>query len=137
VNRGKVVRAVLAVTILVISVVFVLTESPRLGLDLRGGTQITLETRNSPAVKADREATERTVEVLRLRVDALGVAEPAIAQSGERRIIVELPGVNDAGQAAAVLGARRSSPSTRFSARRQHNRLSPHQPRGRSRARWC
>jgi|SRR6185437_1499317 len=54
VNHGKVVRAVLAVTILVISVVFALTESPRLGLDLRGGTQITLETRDSLAVKADR-----------------------------------------------------------------------------------
>jgi SecD/SecF fusion protein len=104
VNHGKVVRAVLAVTVLVISVVFALTESPRLGLDLRGGTQITLETRNSLAVKADRESTERTLEVLRLRIDALGVAEPAIAQSGERRIIVELPGVNDAGQAAALLG---------------------------------
>jgi len=104
VNHGKVVRAVLAGTVLVISVVFALTESPRLGLDLRGGTQITLETRNSLAVKADRESTERTLEVLRLRVDALGVAEPAIAQSGERRIIVELPGVNDAGQAAALLG---------------------------------
>ena len=102
-NHGKVVRAVLAVTVLVISVVFTLTESPRLGLDLRGGTQITLETRNSLAVKANRESTERTLEVLRLRVDALGVAEPAIVQSGERRIIVELPGVNDAGQAAAVL----------------------------------
>ena len=75
-NHGKVVRAVLAVTVLVISVVFALTESPRLGLDLRGGTQITLETRNSLAVKADRESTERTLEVLRLRVDALGVAEP-------------------------------------------------------------
>jgi len=50
------------------------------------------------------ESTEWTLEGLRLRVDALGVAEPAIAQSGERRIIVELPGVNDAGQAAAVLG---------------------------------
>jgi SecD/SecF fusion protein len=104
VNHGKVVRAVLAVTVLVISVVFALTESPRLGLDLRGGTQITLETRNSLAVEADRESTERALEVLRLRIDALGVAEPAIAQSGERRIIVELPGVNDAGQAAALLG---------------------------------
>jgi hypothetical protein len=51
VNHGKVVRAVLAVTILVMSVVFALTESPRLGLDLRGGTQITLETRDSLAAR--------------------------------------------------------------------------------------
>ena len=65
----------------------------RLGLDLRGGTQIVLETRDSPTVKADAEATDRALEVLRRRVDALGVAEPTLARSGERRIIVELPGV--------------------------------------------
>ena len=42
--------------------------------------------------------------MLRRRVDALGVAEPTITQSGDRRIIVELPGVHDPKQAAAVLG---------------------------------
>jgi len=104
VNRASVVRAVLAFTVLALSVFYVLTKPPRLGLDLRGGTQIVLETRDSPTVKADRESTERTLEVLRRRVDALGVAEPAIAQSGERRVIVELPGVHDPRQAAAVLG---------------------------------
>ncbi|MFF3254177.1 protein translocase subunit SecD [Actinacidiphila glaucinigra] len=76
----------------------------RLGLDLRGGTQIVLETRSTPSAPAGAEATARTVEVLRGRIDALGVAEPAIAQSGDHRIIVELPGVEDPAQAAAVLG---------------------------------
>src|SRR5262249_29096405 len=94
----------LALTVLALSVLFVLTKPPRLDLDLRGGTQIVLETRDSVAVKADRESAGQTLEVLRRRVDALGVSEPAIAQSGERRIIVELPGVQDPRQAAAVLG---------------------------------
>src|SRR5215472_3379615 len=98
------VRAVLAFIVLALSVTFVLTQSPRLGLDLRGGTQIMLETRNSPTLKADRESTERTLEVLRRRVDMLGISEPTIAQSGDRRIIVELPGVHDPRHAAAVLG---------------------------------
>ena len=40
-----------------------------------------------------RESTDRALEVLRRRVDALGVAEPTLPRSGERRIIVELPGV--------------------------------------------
>jgi len=104
VNGAAVVRALLAFIVLALSAFYVLTTPPRLGLDLRGGTQIVLETRDSPAVKAGREPTERTLEVLRRRVDVLGVAEPAIAQSGERRIIVELPGVQDPRQAAAVLG---------------------------------
>jgi SecD/SecF fusion protein len=94
----------LAVAVLALSVLFVVTKSPRLGLDLRGGTQIVLESRDSITVKADRESTGQTLEVLRRRVDALGVSEPAIAQSGERRIIAELPGVQDPRRAAAVLG---------------------------------
>jgi SecD/SecF fusion protein len=100
----RVVRAMLALTVLALSVFYVVTKPPRLGLDLRGGTQIVLETRDSVTVKADRESTGQTLEVLRRRVDALGVSEPAVAQSGERRIIVELPGVHDIRQAAAVLG---------------------------------
>ena len=103
-NRTSMVRAMLAFTVLALSVFYVLTKPPRLGLDLRGDTQIVLETRDSPSVKADRESTGQTLEVLRRRVDALGVAEPTIAQSGGRRIIVELPGVHDPRQAAAVLG---------------------------------
>ena len=69
-----------------------LSLTPRLGLDLEGGTQIVLESRDTARVQADAESTDRALEVLRGRVDALGVAEPTLARSGERRIIVELPG---------------------------------------------
>lgn len=100
----RAVRVVLALTILALSVFYVSTKPLHLGLDLRGGTQIVLESRDSITVKADRESTGQTLEVLRRRVDALGVSEPTITQSGERRIIVELPGVHDPRKAAAVLG---------------------------------
>jgi SecD/SecF fusion protein len=98
------VRAVLALAVLILSGWVVLTHKPRLGLDLRGGTQIVLQTRNTPTVTADAAATDRVVEVLRERVDALGVAEPTLARSGEQRIIVELPGLRDPVEAAEVLG---------------------------------
>jgi SecD/SecF fusion protein len=81
-----------------------LSSTPKLGLDLRGGTQIVLETRDGPTAKADADSTQRALEVLRRRVDALGVAEPSIARSGERRIIVELPGLQDPREAAEVIG---------------------------------
>ncbi|WP_247614003.1 protein translocase subunit SecD [Streptomyces tagetis] len=87
-----------------VSVAIALTTPIRLGLDLRGGTQIVLETRSTPTAKADREATDRTVEVLRGRIDALGVAEPTIVRSGDNRVVVELPGVQDPKKAADVLG---------------------------------
>ena len=72
-SRAAAVRAVLALIVLALSAFYVLTKPPRLGLDLRGGTQIVLETRDSPTVKAGQESTERTLEVLRRRVDARGV----------------------------------------------------------------
>ena len=55
-------------------------------------------------MKADGESTDRAVEVLRRRVDALGVAEPTLTRSGDRRIIVELPGLQDPREAAEVIG---------------------------------
>ncbi|MFE1951041.1 protein translocase subunit SecD [Streptomyces sp. NPDC059524] len=99
-------RALIALAVIAASLAIALTQSARLGLDLRGGTQIVLETKDAPdtKLKADAEATDRALEVLRRRVDALGVAEPTLSRSGERRIIVELPGVQDPREAAEVIG---------------------------------
>ncbi|QNP66968.1 protein translocase subunit SecD [Streptomyces genisteinicus] len=97
-------RALVALAVVGVSLYVALTTPARLGLDLRGGTRIVLETRDSPTVRADAAATDRALEVLRKRVDGLGVAEPSLARSGERRIIVELPGVQDPRKAAEVIG---------------------------------
>lgn len=103
-SRAALFRLVLALLILGGSVAIALTNEPKLGLDLRGGTQIVLETKDSPTVEADAEATDRALAVLRGRVDALGVAEPTLVRSGENRIIVELPGLDDPREAARVIG---------------------------------
>ncbi|MFE1797384.1 protein translocase subunit SecD [Streptomyces sp. NPDC059517] len=103
-TRAIRVRAFFALAVLALSLYITVTVPVRLGLDLRGGTQIVLETRDSPTAEADSEATDRTLEVLRHRIDALGVSEPTIARSGDNRIIVELPGVQDPREAADVLG---------------------------------
>lgn len=49
-------------------------------------------------------ALQQTVQVLRSRVDEFGVAEPVIQQQGDRRVIVELPGVQDVNRAKAAIG---------------------------------
>ena len=103
-SRAPLVRALIALGIVAGSIYVTVTTPVRLGLDLRGGTQIVLETQDSPTVKAGTESTDRAVEVLRRRVDALGVAESVLTRSGERRIIVELPGVQDPREAAEVIG---------------------------------
>jgi SecD/SecF fusion protein len=97
-------RAVLALVVLGVSGWLVATRPARLGLDLRGGTQIVLETRDGELAKANSQTTDQALEVLRRRVDELGVTEPTLARSGERRIIVELPGVTDPRQAVEVIG---------------------------------
>ena len=81
-----------------------LTRPVRLGLDLQGGTQIVLEARDTDRVKVDGDVMSRTLEVLRRRVDALGLAEPSLQRSGNQRIIVELPGVADPDEAVEVIG---------------------------------
>ncbi|WP_374206736.1 protein translocase subunit SecD [Streptomyces noursei] len=103
-TRATRVRALFALAILALSTFLALTQPARLGLDLRGGTQLVLETRDSPTAGADREATDRTLEVLRRRVDALGVSEPNLSRAGDHRIVVELPGLDDPDEAAEVLG---------------------------------
>jgi SecD/SecF fusion protein len=85
--------------------IYVVLNNPvNLGLDLRGGTQIVLEAQDTPDVVVDEEVTNRTLEVLRRRIDAFGVTEPTIQVSGERRIIIELPGLEDPDQALDVIG---------------------------------
>ncbi len=93
-------------TVLVLGAsIYAMTQSSvRLGLDLRGGTQVLLEAQDTPEVTVDSEVTARTLEVLRRRVDALGVTEPTLQVSGENRIIVELPGVEDPDEAVETIG---------------------------------
>ncbi|MPY31001.1 protein translocase subunit SecD [Streptomyces adustus] len=103
-NRSLHLRGLIALAAVAVSLYVALTVPIHLGLDLRGGTQIVLQTRPTAAADEDGDAVERTVEVLRDRIDALGVAEPGIVGSGSNRIIVELPGVQDPAKAAELLG---------------------------------
>ncbi|HEY5890126.1 MAG TPA: protein translocase subunit SecD [Acidimicrobiia bacterium] len=82
----------------------VATMPIQLGLDLRGGTQIVLEAQDTPEVTVDEDVTNRTLEVLRRRVDEFGVSEPTLQISGDRRIIIELPGVDNPDNALATIG---------------------------------
>jgi preprotein translocase subunit SecD len=75
---------------------------PRLGLDLQGGTSLTMIPAPGQGV-VDQEILDQTVAVIRQRVDGLGVAEPDIARQGET-VLVQLPGVTDQEQAAEVIG---------------------------------
>lgn len=77
----------------------------KLGLDLRGGMHVVLEVDKSKLNDKERvDAVDRALEVIRNRVDEFGVAEPLIQKSGDDRIIVELPGVEDPERARELIG---------------------------------
>lgn len=104
-SRAAWIRFVLVLGLLAGCAALALNMKPTLGLDLRGGVSVTLQTYDSPnGTEANAENTDRTRAVLEQRVNALGLSEPNIVRSGENRIIVELPGVSDADEAAEQLG---------------------------------
>ena len=97
-------RAAVVLAVVAAAVVLVAIRPARLGLDLEGGTQIVLEARPAGGRSVDGDTIDRTLEALRRRVDQLGVAEPSLQRSGDRRILVELPGVADPAAAVEVIG---------------------------------
>ncbi|MGQ0520087.1 MAG: protein translocase subunit SecD [Actinomycetota bacterium] len=72
---------------------------PQLGLDLQGGASVVLR----PQKEVASGALDQAIEIIRNRVDALGVAEPDISRQG-KNIIVQLPGVKDQERALDIVG---------------------------------
>jgi SecD/SecF fusion protein len=79
-------------------------RSPTLGLDLRGGLEVVLEARPEAGQELTEEDLDRSVEIIRQRVDKTGVAEPEIRKQQPNQIVVALAGVFDAPRAAALIG---------------------------------
>jgi protein-export membrane protein SecD len=97
----------LIIVLLVVAGAIWLVTSPnfpiRLGLDLQGGLQVLLEADLPP----DQEVTPEDLSTARViidrRVNALGVTEPLVQTEGSRRILVELPGVDDPQEALSLI----------------------------------
>lgn len=101
-SRGALVRFLLVLGLLGGCLALTLNTKPNLGLDLRGGAQFVFQATGTGTTEATAENVDKTVEVLRGRVDALGVAESTLARQGEDRILVELPGVTNDEEAQAA-----------------------------------
>ena len=74
------------------------------GLDLQGGMHVALEVDESKGTVANKsDAIDRALKVVRNRVDQFGVSEPVVQKVGTDRIIVDLPGIDDANRARDLL----------------------------------
>src|SRR6202020_2472193 len=87
------------------SLFVIFTQKTELGLDLKGGTQLVYQGEPSPQTpKVTQDALNRAVDIMRQRVDSLGVSEPEIQTTGSNLITVGLPDVQDTARAESEVG---------------------------------
>jgi preprotein translocase subunit SecD len=105
-----------------LAAVVLTNTSPNLGLDLEGGTSVIL-TAQGDNIRQD--VVEKTVEIIRSRIDALGVAESEVTPSGEN-ILIQLPGVENEGRALEIIGS-----TAQLTFRQVDTRIGPNVPENR------
>ena len=75
------------------------------GLDLQGGLEVVLKAQPPPGHKLTSADLDRAVSIMRNRVDKLGVSSPEIRKQGTDQIVIQLAGVHNPEQAAAIIGS--------------------------------
>jgi SecD/SecF fusion protein len=86
------------------SVAAIAVKKTRLGLDLKGGVELVYQAKPTAQSKVDSESLNRAIDIMRKRVDQLGVSQPEIQRSGSDEINVALPEVKDAHRAEQEVG---------------------------------
>jgi SecD/SecF fusion protein len=86
------------------SAAVIAVKKTRLGLDLKGGVELVYQGKPTAQSKVDAESLNRAIDIMRKRVDQLGVAQPEIQRSGADEIDVALPNVSNASRAQDEVG---------------------------------
>src|SRR5215212_8853952 len=86
------------------SAVVIAVKETRLGLDLKGGIELVYQGEPTPQSEVTPAAIDRSIDIIRERVDQLGVAEPEIQRLGQKQISVGLPGIKDLNRAKSQVG---------------------------------
>jgi len=74
------------------------------GLDLQGGLEVVLKAQPPKGHKLEKSDLDRSVDIMRNRVDKLGVASPEIREQLPDQIVIQLAGIHDPEQAARIIG---------------------------------
>ncbi|MEN8447353.1 MAG: protein translocase subunit SecD, partial [Cyanobacteria bacterium J06555_13] len=100
-------RLILAslLALVIAAIVLIVQIDTQLGLDLRGGTQLTMQVNPSEEITRVGERELAAVQrVIENRVNGLGVAESVVQSVGQNQLSIQLPGVSDPEKAERVLG---------------------------------
>jgi preprotein translocase subunit SecD len=105
VKPGRILAVILI--LLGLAIYWSISRPPKLGLDLQGGAQLTLQAKPNPE-QGITEITPRVMEsarfIVQQRIDGLGVAEAQVLIVGDDQLSIQLPGVSDPAQAERVIG---------------------------------
>lgn len=98
--------AALAAIVVAAAVFFIypVSKSMKLGLDLQGGVSVLMQGKGTKQAPITSTSMDKAEQIIRNRVDKLGVAEPSIQQQGSDYILVQLPGVKDQQKAIDIIG---------------------------------
>jgi preprotein translocase subunit SecD len=103
--KNKVLMFWAIMLIVVVSSIVIAVKPTKLGLDLVGGSRLVLEAEATGGIaKITPEIMQRLQFAIENRVNKLGVAETVVQQTGEKRLIVEIPNVTDLKEAKAFIG---------------------------------
>jgi SecD/SecF fusion protein len=108
-RRSHLILVGLILAVLAAAVALMVPGSPiqrdtRLGLDLQGGLEVILEAVPPPGQQLQETDLDRSVDIMRNRVDKLGVAEPTVTKQGDDQISIQLPGIKNPEDAARLVG---------------------------------
>ncbi|HUY72804.1 MAG TPA: hypothetical protein VMV08_11215, partial [Gaiellaceae bacterium] len=79
-------------------------RSLKQGLDLQGGLEVVLQAEPKKGETLTSAEMDNAVAIMQTRVNGLGVSDPVITKQGSNQIVIELPAVHDAAQAAKIIG---------------------------------
>jgi len=102
-NKKIMFWAIVAIVIFCVGIIIV--KPTKLGLDLVGGSRLVLEAQTTPTVaKITPEMMDSLRFAIENRVNKLGVAETVVQQTGEKRLLIEIPNISDLSKAKEFLG---------------------------------
>jgi preprotein translocase subunit SecD len=109
-RRNNLIVLSLVVVLLGVAAYFIfihepVTRSTQLGLDLQGGVSAQLEGSQTGGGKVTRQEMEQSADLIRQRIDRLGVAEPDVRVQSENQIVVQIPGVKNPDEVIRIIGS--------------------------------
>ncbi len=103
-RRRNLMILLVVVGLLAASAAAIASKPTRLGLDLKGGVELIYQAKPTAQSKVDTASLERAINIMRSRVDKIGVSQPEIQRSGNDEIDVALPGEKNVKHAEETVG---------------------------------